>query len=146
MVPTPVPTPTILPTPSPEVVAGIGALFLGVFGVFVLGCGFWIIALVDILKSEFKDSSNKLIWILVTLLLPFLGPILYFLVGRKQIKKGTGINLKVALTVLSFFIWYPIGVVLMWVWTNWPRWFKILITVILGSFFVLGWWGKYLIK
>ncbi len=138
-----IPTPTILPTPSPELIAGIGSLFLGVFGILVLGSGFWLIALVDILKSEFKDSSNKLIWILVTLFLPFLGPILYFLVGRKQAKKGTGINLKASLTVLSFFVWYPLGVVLMWIWTNWPKWLKVTLTVIGILFVALSMSGKY---
>jgi len=40
-------------------------------------------ALVDILKGKF-EGNTKLIWILVILFLPILGPILYFLIGRKQ--------------------------------------------------------------
>jgi hypothetical protein len=28
------------------------------------------------------DGTNKLIWVLVILILPILGPILYFLIGR----------------------------------------------------------------
>ena len=40
---------------------------------------FWIVALVDCLKS---NNPNKLIWIIVIILLPFLGSILYFLLGR----------------------------------------------------------------
>lgn len=40
-------------------------------------------ALVDVLKGKF-EGNNKLIWILVILVLPILGPILYFLIGRKQ--------------------------------------------------------------
>ncbi len=39
----------------------------------------WIMALVDCLKS---NNSNKIVWILVIILLPFLGSILYFLIGR----------------------------------------------------------------
>jgi 4-amino-4-deoxy-L-arabinose transferase-like glycosyltransferase len=42
-----------------------------------------IIALVDILKSEFTNN-NKLIWILVVLLSWIIGAILYFFIGRKQ--------------------------------------------------------------
>ena len=42
-----------------------------------------IIALVDILSNEFTDS-NKLIWVLVVLFLPFFGSILYFILGTKQ--------------------------------------------------------------
>ncbi|XRE43141.1 hypothetical protein ACIVBQ_001345 [Tenacibaculum discolor] len=46
-----------------------------------------IIALVDILKSEFK-GNNKIVWILVVLLANFFGAVLYFLIGREQkIKK-----------------------------------------------------------
>jgi hypothetical protein len=48
---------------------------LGVL-VFVLD----IIAIVSILKSS-ADSGTKLLWIVLVLLLPFLGMILYFLMG-----------------------------------------------------------------
>ena len=41
----------------------------------------WIVALVDCLKSS---SPNKLVWIIVIILLPFLGSILYFLFGRAR--------------------------------------------------------------
>jgi len=43
-----------------------------------------IIALVDILRHDFKQSDNKLVWALIVLLLPLIGTILYFLIGRKQ--------------------------------------------------------------
>ncbi|TGU71425.1 zinc-ribbon domain-containing protein [Geomonas terrae] len=43
----------------------------------------WVVALVDIIRSEFS-GNNKIIWILVVVLLPLLGAILYFFVGRKQ--------------------------------------------------------------
>jgi len=42
-----------------------------------------IIALVDILKSEF-NGNNKLIWTVVVLLGSFIGALLYYLIGRKQ--------------------------------------------------------------
>ena len=41
-------------------------------------------ALIDILRNQFKDSSNKIIWALIVLLFPVLGGILYFLFGVKQ--------------------------------------------------------------
>jgi hypothetical protein len=40
-----------------------------------------IIALISILKSEFK-GNDILIWVLVTLFLPFFGSILYVIIGR----------------------------------------------------------------
>lgn len=42
-----------------------------------------IIALVDILKSEF-NGNNKIVWLLVVLFTNFFGAILYFLIGREQ--------------------------------------------------------------
>jgi hypothetical protein len=42
----------------------------------------WLLALIDILRSEFS-GSNKIIWFFVIILIPF-GFILYFLIGRKQ--------------------------------------------------------------
>lgn len=47
-----------------------------------------IIALVDILRNEFTDS-NKIVWLLVVILVPFLGYILYFFIGTKQKIKST---------------------------------------------------------
>ncbi|MCH5714960.1 PLDc N-terminal domain-containing protein [Niabella hibiscisoli] len=41
-------------------------------------------ALIDILRNQFKDSSNKIIWALIVLFFPILGGILYFLFGVKQ--------------------------------------------------------------
>jgi hypothetical protein len=43
----------------------------------------WIIALVDILKNDFK-GNDKLIWLLVVILLPFIGSLCYFFIGRKR--------------------------------------------------------------
>ncbi len=42
-----------------------------------------IIALVDILKNNFLND-NKIVWVLVVLLLPLIGSILYFIIGTKQ--------------------------------------------------------------
>lgn len=39
----------------------------------------WIVALLDCIKS---NNSNKVVWILVIILVPFLGSILYLLFGR----------------------------------------------------------------
>jgi hypothetical protein len=64
-------------------------LFLGALGgleliLFVfIPVVLWIWALVDCLKSDFS-GSNKLIWLLLIILLPVLGSILYFLIGRGQ--------------------------------------------------------------
>ena len=42
----------------------------------------WIVALVDCIKSS---NPNKVVWIIVIILVPFLGSILYFLIGKSKI-------------------------------------------------------------
>lgn len=58
---------------------GLSVLFL----VLIAPCIFWLWALVDCLRSEF-ENNNKLIWILLIVLVPFLGAILYLTIGRGQ--------------------------------------------------------------
>ena len=41
-----------------------------------------IVVLVDILKGN-KDTEKKLLWIIAVILLPVLGPILYYVMGKK---------------------------------------------------------------
>ena len=41
----------------------------------------WIAAIVDCAKS---NNPNKVVWIIVIILVPFLGSILYFLFGRSR--------------------------------------------------------------
>lgn len=45
---------------------------------------FWLFALIDILKSNLKKSSERNIWVLVMLFMPFLGATLYFIIGRNN--------------------------------------------------------------
>ena len=42
-----------------------------------------IVALIDLLGGS-GSGQHKLIWVLVILLLPLIGPILYFLIGRNH--------------------------------------------------------------
>jgi len=52
--------------------------------IFVLIILLPLIALIDILRSDFRGNNDKLIWVLVVLLIPILGSILYFIIGRKK--------------------------------------------------------------
>lgn len=60
---------------------GFGLGYIGlVLGTLVL----WVMAIVDVLKNEFKGQNSKIIWLLV---LVFLGPIglfLYYFIGKSQ--------------------------------------------------------------
>ncbi|TYB75850.1 PLDc N-terminal domain-containing protein [Bizionia myxarmorum] len=42
----------------------------------------WLYSLIDILKNSF-DKNDKIIWILVVILIPIIGSILYLFIGRK---------------------------------------------------------------
>jgi len=46
--------------------------------------GFGIYVLVDILKSEFTNSINKVIWLILVLFTGPLGIVLYYAIGKKQ--------------------------------------------------------------
>lgn len=39
-------------------------------------------AIVDLLKRDFSNSTNKLIWALVIIFIPFFGAIVYLVAGR----------------------------------------------------------------
>lgn len=44
----------------------------------------FMIAVFDLLKSTFKDSTTKPIWLIVILFVPVVGPFLYLFLGRKE--------------------------------------------------------------
>jgi len=48
--------------------------------IFVL----WIMSIVDVIKNDFQNPNNKIIWILLLLFIAPLATILYQLVGRNQ--------------------------------------------------------------
>jgi hypothetical protein len=41
------------------------------------------LALISIVKNQF-EGYDKIVWVLIVLLLPFLGAILYFAIGRQR--------------------------------------------------------------
>jgi hypothetical protein len=53
----------------------------GLVGLVVLVLDIW--AIVDCVQSSF-DTGKKVLWIVLILLLPVLGMILYFLLGKKS--------------------------------------------------------------
>jgi hypothetical protein len=64
---------------------GIGVQELFLLLIFLaLPALLWLWAIVDLLGSKFQSDTNKLIWALVIIFVPFIGSILYLVVGRKQ--------------------------------------------------------------
>lgn len=53
----------------------------GLLGLVVLVLD--IVAIVDIVKSA-MDSGKKVLWILLVVLLPLIGMVLYFVIGKKK--------------------------------------------------------------
>lgn len=50
----------------------------------LLWLALWLIALIDVLRGDFTNGNDKLIWILVIIFVPLLGSILYFIIGRRN--------------------------------------------------------------
>ncbi|WP_350067728.1 PLD nuclease N-terminal domain-containing protein [Fulvivirga sp.] len=64
-----------------------GLSFLVILGILFIPGLLWIWALINCLMNEF-EGDNKLIWLLVIIFLPFIGSIIYLLIGRgQQIKR-----------------------------------------------------------
>jgi heme/copper-type cytochrome/quinol oxidase subunit 2 len=46
--------------------------------------GFWVWTLIDLLRAEFEEEHNKIIWLLLVIFLPVIGVILYWLIAPEQ--------------------------------------------------------------
>ena len=42
---------------------------------------FWVVALVDCIRS---NNSNKVLWVAIIILLPFLGTLVYYMLGKSR--------------------------------------------------------------
>lgn len=49
----------------------------------LVSIGLWIYCLIDVLKNKF-EKNDKIIWVLVVILLPILGSILYLFIGKSK--------------------------------------------------------------
>lgn len=67
--------------------AGIGIVMI-LFWVVFFGVGFifWIWALIDVIRRQFPNQNDKTVWLIVVILLYWVGAIVYLIAGRK---KGT---------------------------------------------------------
>ncbi len=52
------------------------------FGIGIIGLAIYAYTIYDVLISNFASDTDKLTWVLIVILLPFLGTILWFLIGR----------------------------------------------------------------
>lgn len=59
---------------------GVGLIFFLLISLayFIL----WVYCLLDVIRSDFRDSNMKLIWVVVLLFAHVLGPIVYLVIGK----------------------------------------------------------------
>jgi hypothetical protein len=62
-------------------------LFFIFLGFFIFLLVFWIWMLVDCLTRDFKEGSERLVWVIVIVFLSLLGALLYYLLVFLRIKK-----------------------------------------------------------
>ena len=77
---------------SPVAIQHLTAVFAVVSGVciiFFLALFIaWLYVVVDILRSDFKNNTDKMIWFIFIMFMPPLAVPLYFILGRKQKADG----------------------------------------------------------
>lgn len=73
--------------PPPEIFFGFGLAAVLIFGLMFLACLalmiFWIWAIIDVANHE-KTDNDRLIWLLVVILLHWIGALIYLLVRRPE--------------------------------------------------------------
>jgi hypothetical protein len=67
--------------------AGMGALIFVIWGLGIVLTIFWIWMLIDCLSSS-MPSTEKLIWVVVMVVIPVIGSILYFFMKRQPRSGG----------------------------------------------------------
>lgn len=53
------------------------------FGLGIIGLAIYAYTIYDVITANFGGNNDKIVWILIVIFLPFLGTILWFLIGRK---------------------------------------------------------------
>jgi plastocyanin len=90
------------------------SLLLGLYGYilpFVLYASWVAVAMWDLIRRETEPTSTRIGWIAVVLLIPFVGPLLYYAMGRSPIPA----SMRLALTAggaLAYLVFVGLGVVL----------------------------------
>ncbi|HPD82025.1 MAG TPA: PLDc N-terminal domain-containing protein [Candidatus Pacearchaeota archaeon] len=60
-------------------------LIMVALGIFVFV--FWILMLIDCLKRRYKESSDKIVWVIVIVFTQILGALIYYFVVKVKDKK-----------------------------------------------------------
>ncbi|OGG14834.1 hypothetical protein A2773_07070 [Candidatus Gottesmanbacteria bacterium RIFCSPHIGHO2_01_FULL_39_10] len=138
-----------------EIILGL-LLNVGIFFVSLIVFAptiFWILMLIDAIKRDYTDKNDKILWVLVIIFASFIGALIYYFMIKAKAKKGTGIEIKInniiTITFLLTGAFFPlggiIGILLMWFWTNWPKNWKIIISLIFIALTILIYGSIFLV-
>lgn len=58
--------------------------FLAIIALAVFLTVFWILMIIDVAKRKFKNENDKIVWILIVILLSWLGAVIYYFVIKKD--------------------------------------------------------------
>lgn len=65
-------------------------LLLGRNGLMTIAAIFWVWVIYDCITKEPSEGNDKLAWLLVILLLPVIGALIYYIVRRPERVKAVG--------------------------------------------------------
>lgn len=68
------------------VLTSIILLFLFIIVLAIFLTIFWVLMIIDIAKRKFKNENDKIVWILIVILLSWLGAIIYYFVVKRSNK------------------------------------------------------------
>ncbi|SFA76892.1 PLDc N-terminal domain-containing protein [Algoriphagus aquimarinus] len=52
------------------------------FGLGIIGLAIYAFTIYDVIMSNFAKQNDKLIWIIIVVMVPLVGAVLWFLIGR----------------------------------------------------------------
>ena len=52
------------------------------FGLGIIGLAIYAFTIYDVITSNFANDNDKLIWVIIVVLVPLVGAVLWFLIGR----------------------------------------------------------------
>ncbi len=74
-----------------DAVGFMPCLLFPIFGLIALaGVAFWLWMLIDCATNEPSEGNDKIVWILVIVLLNWIGALIYFLARRPERKRTLG--------------------------------------------------------
>ena len=71
----------------------IASIFGSIFGLLVLvlgaalslaGFAFWLWMLINAITNKGLSDGERIVWVLVIIFLPFIGSVIYFIIGRAK--------------------------------------------------------------